>query len=245
MRLVARLRRVLIGGLFLIGMALSGCGGGSGGGGGSNDPTMRFYNASSDSISLNFLLDDDVVGQQLAYGQSTANFADQDADTRDLRLQENGTSIDIWSEVITLQKDRHYLVTALGLENFGSENLKRLRFVVNEINRTPPNGTRARLVIIHCYNRATGFETPSLDFQTPGDNPQFRAADIGYGASKILEVDAGNQTYEVRRGGTENVLFSKNVTLGGGKIYAVYLLGVEGETGSAEPKIEFVEIQPD
>lgn len=241
---VAGFRRVLLCSLALVGLGLAGCGGGSGGGGVPR-PTVRFFNGSCDSTLLNFLLDDDVEAAQLAYLSSTPDFESVDAQERDLRIQEDGTSIDLWSEVVNLVGDRDYLISAVGIENYGNETLKRIRTMFTEIDRTAPNGTRARLVIIHGYNREAGLETPAIDFQTPGDNPQFIASDIAYASSKVLEVDAANWTFEARREGTETILVQQNVTLGGGKIYAAYVLGVENGLSNQAPRIEFVELQSD
>lgn len=243
MRLVMNLRHIGLALLAVAGVSLSGCGGGGGGGGnGLPDPTMRFYNGISDMAAINFLLDDDVIAALLPYLGSTPDFKDVKPEIKDLRLQEDGTSVDLWSEVINPSKDKHYLVTAIGLKNFGTETLKRPRFFTVEIDRTPPNGTRAKLQIIHAYNRAANFGTPNIDFQTPGNNPQFKANDVGYGNGRLLEVDAGNFTWEARVVGTENVIASKNVTLTGGRIYAAFVLGVEGGAGAAAPRIEFVEL---
>lgn len=234
-------KRLLVGLLASAGVLLCGCGGG-GGGTGRPNPTIRFFNGISDSALINFLLDDDVRGPQIPYLGSTPDFATEEAKERDLRIQEDGTSVDLWSEVVTLAKDKHYLVSAFGLINYGTETIKRARFVGIEVDRLAPNGTRAKLLIFHGYNRSAGLDTPNIDFQTPGDNPQFKVSDIGYTLAKPLEVNAGNQTYQARRNGTETVLVSRNITLGGGKTYAVYVLGVEGEVGAAAPRIEFVEL---
>jgi len=243
MRSVAGLKRVLVFALAAAGVLMCGCGGG-GGGGGLPDPTIRFFNGISDSNLINFFLDDDVEGPQIAYLGSTPGFAREEAEVRDLRIQEDGSSVDLWSEVVTLSKDKHYFVAAFGLINFGTETLKRARFVGIEVDRNAPNGTRAKLIIFHGYNREAGLDTPNIDFQTPGDNPQFKVTDIAYTLAKPLEVDAGNLTFEARRTGTETVLVSRNITLGGGKIYAVFVLGVEGQGGAAAPRIEFLELEP-
>jgi hypothetical protein len=242
MHSVSTLRRVWLGLLVALGLVFLGCGGG-GSGGGLPDPTLRFFNGVPDSIALNFLLDDRVEAGPLAYLASTPDFQREEAKTRDLRIQENGSSVDLWAEIVDLLKDKHYLVTAIGLVNYGSEPLKRARTLFTEIDRLAPNGSRARLIIVHGYNRDTGLQTPAIDFQTPGDNPQFRASNIGYGTTTTLEVDAGNWTFEARRQGTENILVSQNVTLEGGKIYAAYVLGIENASGSQAPRIEFVELQ--
>jgi hypothetical protein len=241
---VAALKRILFGLVAIGALALVGCAGG-GGGGGLPNPTIRYFNGSPDSTSLNFLLDDAVEASQLAYLESTPDFESVQARIRDLRVQEDGSSIDLWSEVVDLQKDRHYLVSAVGIENFGSEPLKRLRLLFTELDRTAPNGTRARLLIVHGYNRAAGLETPPIDFQTPGDNPQFRVSDIAYANTATLEVDAGNWTFEARRQGTQTILVQQNITLEGGKIYAAYVLGIENGLGQHTPRIEFVELQSD
>jgi hypothetical protein len=241
---VRGISRVCGGILAIAGIALAGCGGG-GGGGGLPNPTVRFFNGSPDSTALNFLLDDTVEAALLAYLESTPDFESVDDRVRDLRIQEDGTSVDLWNEIVDLVKDKHYLICSIGLENFGTENLKRIRTLFTEIDRTAPNGSRVRLIIVHGYNRETGLETPAIDFQTPGDNPQFSADNIAYASSRVLEVDAGNWTFEARREGTETILTSQNITLGGGKIYAAFVLGVENAAGIQAPRIEFVELQTD
>ena len=239
---VAPFKRILLGLLASAGLTLSGCGGGSGGNG-LPDPTIRFFNGSSDSTALNFLLDDTVEAPQLAYLGSSPNFKSVEAKVRDLRIMEDGTSVDLWSELLGLVKDKHYLVSAIGLENYGIETLKRVQTLALEIDRTAPNGSRARLIVIHGYNREAGLETPAIDLQTPGDNPQFVVRNIAYATAKLLDVDAGTWTFEARRNGTETVLVSQAATLGGGKIYAAYVLGVENAGGQQAPRIEFVELQ--
>src|ERR1051325_10789342 len=123
---VAALKRVFLGMLLVAGLGISGCGGG-GGGGSLPDPTIRFFNGVSDSTSLDFLLDDTVEGPQLSYLASTPNFDSVESKLRDLRVLEDGTTVDLWSETIALEKDRHYLVSSIGLENYGTETLKRVR----------------------------------------------------------------------------------------------------------------------
>lgn len=245
MRSVAGLRRVWIGLWIAMGLVLMACGGAGGSGSNLPDPKIRFFNGSPDSVALNFLIDDDVEGSQLSFLQSTPDFASTNDGIRDIRIQEEGTSVDLWSEVLDMVKDHSYLVSAIGLENFGSEPLKRIRFLVADLDRTPPNGTRAELIIVHGYNREAGLETPGIDFQTPGDNPQFETTGIAYATARQLDVDAGTWTFEARREGTETILVSQNVTLTGGKIYAAYILGVENGVGALAPRIEFVEIQTD
>jgi hypothetical protein len=239
---VAALKRVLLGLLLIAGLAISGCGGG-GGGGSLPNPTIRFFNGVSDSTSLDFLLDDTVEAPQLGYLASTPNFDSVESKLRDLRVLEDGTTVDLWSETIALEKDKHYLISSIGIENYGTETLKRVRTLALLIDRTAPNGSRAKLFVIHGYNREAGLETPAIDFQTPGDNPQFSVRNIDYATAKTLDVDAGTLTFQARRNGTETVLVSNTVTLGGGKIYAAYVLGVENASGTQAPRIEFVELQ--
>ena len=231
---------VLVAGLVLA----TGCGGG-GGGGSLPNPTVGFFNASPDSPNVDFLVDDGDFGANNPFLSGTA-FKSSDPDGRDLRALESGTTNEIDVVFSILNKDKHYLVALLGLVNFGSENLKRSRLTAIQVNRDAPIGNKARLYIFHGYNREAGFDTPNIDFKNPGDNPQFKAADIPPGQAQSILVDSGNVDYEVRRSGTDQVLIpAATLALGAGKIYGVYVVGVENGTGSLTPQIVAVEIPPE
>ncbi|HVL37842.1 MAG TPA: DUF4397 domain-containing protein [Fimbriimonadaceae bacterium] len=222
-------------------LALAGCGGS--GQSRVPDPTLRFLNASVDSVALDFLLDDEVKAVAVPYLGSMQNFQSLSAGERDLRLRENGNPFELTNEAFTFQPDRDYLTVAVGLVNFGSEFLKRLRSVTFQVDRSVPNGNKSRLYVIHAYHRMAGFETPPIDFQSPGDNPLFRLQDIGFAGQKSMIVDSGAQTFEARRAGTQNVLVSTSFTLGAGKVYAVIVGGREDGVGSQSPSMTFIELQ--
>lgn len=233
-------------GAFLVAVVLTvvGCGGGGGGGGTqAPEPTVRFYNGLGDSTAVDFLLDEELEVGDLAFQESTPDFTPQDARVRAVTLRETGTTNEIWAEDFNLQRDRDYLVNALGLQNFGSEPLKRARIYLHEIDRKVPNGSVARLYVVHGYHRATGFTTPPIDFQNPGNNPQFKIEEIPVGGIKNILVDATVQTFQARRTATEAVYAQTTFTFGAGKVYVAYVLGQEGGVGALAPQIQIVELQ--
>jgi hypothetical protein len=220
---------------------VSSCAGG--GGNPEDDPTVRVANASPDSTSLEFLLNDDVHVGPVPYLGSTPSFVSLEQDVIDIRIREVGATMELWAEVLNFANDNHFLLVAAGLENYGTEVEKRLRLVTVNVNRTAPNGNKARLYVLHGYSRQSGFQTPAIDFQTPGDNPQFEIEEIDFGTTKDVEVDSGALIFEARRTGTQNVLVSAPVTLGAGKIYLVIVSGIEGATGVQAPQISLIELQ--
>jgi hypothetical protein len=236
-RLMARWLLSLL--VCFVALLLAGCGGS--GTSQAPDPTIRFVNSIPDSTLIEFLLNDDVMNPALA----TPTFVRIEPGAKDVRIRESGTTVDIWNELGTFNSDRHYVILSFGIKNFGTEFEKRARIGGIDVNRSIPTGNKARIYVFHAYNRMTGFQTHDIDFQTPGENPQFKLADIAYGTQKSFLVDSGNQTFEVRRAGTTNVLFTTNVNLGAGKIYVALATGLEGEIGVQEPKIVFIELQPE
>lgn len=228
--------------LSAIGLVLSGCPGGSSQA--APDPTIRFINTSPDSGPLDFFLDEDLEGAALAFLASTAGFKSIESGPYDIGVFDAGTQNNHDAIFVNLNRDKHYLVSAIGLVNYGTEAEKRLRLVLTEINRNAVNGNVARLIIFHAFARETGFQTPAIDFQNPGDNPQFKVENIAFASSKTLTVDAGNHDFEARRNESEHVYATANVTLGAGKIYAVFVTGIENGTGGLAPQIVFVEIAP-
>jgi hypothetical protein len=222
---------------------LWGCGGG---GGGTTDtprtPAVRAVNASPDSTALDFLLDDRTVGSKLPYLGSAADFANVDAGDYDLIVRENAEGSDIDNLVVSLTGQRSMVAVAVGLKNFGTENLKRLRVVPIEVDRSLPNGNKARLIVVNGFSRATGFETPSVDFQD-GENPQFKLEDIEFGRSKAMVIDAGSVNFQARRSDSELVYAEGTQTFGPGKIYLAVVAGIEGEAGTKAPRIHYVELR--
>ena len=221
---------------------------GCGGGGDSSrlpNPTVRFINGSPDSAALNFFIDDEVKGLAVPYLGSSPGFSSFSSGERDVRLIENGAVEELSSEAFTFGLDRHYVSVAAGLVNYGTENLKRVRSLTFEVDRTLPNGNKARIYVVHAYHRTAGLETPAIDFQSPGDNPLFRLQDIAFAGQKSMIVDSGTQTFEVRRAGTENVLVSASTALNAGGIYVALVSGIEDAPGAQAPSLTFLELQPE
>ncbi|MFY9234840.1 MAG: hypothetical protein WAO58_10330 [Fimbriimonadaceae bacterium] len=237
--------RLLISLFVALMLFLGGCGGA--GGGKDTDATMRVFNSICDSTSIEFVIDDDVFGTPLAYLGSTPNFSRLEAKEYDFRIREAGSSNELWAIVATLAAERNYVLVAVGLENFAvGEEEKRAQILGIDVDRSIPNGNKARIFIVHNYNRAAGFDTPNIDFQTPGDNPLFKIENIEPQNFEVTEIDADGVTpvtVEARRAGTENVLASATTTPGAGKIYLVLVTGLEGGVGQQAPQIVFLEMQ--
>lgn len=224
-----------------VALAVSGCGGEGTSSSRLPNPQVMFANMSPDSSPIDFFLDDDGVVSNLAFG-TTASFRSVDAEPKDLSVRNTGDVEEIDITIISPARDRTYLALLFGLQDFGAEPEKRQRLSFLEVDtRFPPSGV-ARLIIFHGYNRAAGFSTPNIDFQFPGDTPQFRVANIPYGETRNGTVQAGSHTFEARRSGTENVYASTTQTVNSAAIYIVFVTGVEDGTGPLAPAIRFVEI---
>jgi hypothetical protein len=220
-----------------------GCGGG-GNGVAAEEPTLRVLNASPDSTALEFWLNDDIVGTAYNYLQSSPVFGRIASGFTDVRIRESATTPEVWAEVVNFQNNRHYLLVAAGLMNYGTEFEKRVRLTTVEVNRAAPNGNRARVYVLHDLAAAPGFQTPQIDFQDPGQNPQFKVEEIDFASTKELQIDSGTYTMEARRTGTEDVLVSQSLTFGAGKIYIAVVGGQEGGVGQLTPQITLIELQP-
>lgn len=226
-----------------IGALVAGC---SGGGGGNSlpDPTVRFVNVSPDANPLSFDYDTNEKATGLVYLASSADVTVDDGD-HDISVIDSVSSTVIDAITGTFTKDKKYIALAKGLQNFGTENEKRLQLMKFEYNKTGPNGSKARLLILHAFNRATGFLTPSIDFQNPGNNPLYKVADIAYTdeAPEELVVDSGvSLTFEARRASTENVYASATTTFDAGGIYLALFAGVENGSGSQAPQIVYIKL---
>lgn len=226
-------------------LLIAGCGGGGAGSGGA-DPTIFAINAVCDSNQVDFLIDDDVFASARAYMEHSANFQTTASGDRDIRMIETGTSNEFWAEVAPLKKNEHYAVVGVGLINYPpGEDEKRAQIAPVNVDRIAPNGGKARVYVVHGFSRQSPFDTPNIDFQTPGDNPKFKIQDIPFAKNKNFVVDADGvtpETYEARRAGTETILAQATVVLQGGKIYAAVVGGVENGTGQQTPRIEFIEL---
>lgn len=233
----------------LVAFGIAGC---SGGGNATlPDPTVRFVNSSPDSNPLNFFYDDTEKASALAYLDNSVDFTVKQGD-HDLSVEDSITSTVMDALAITLNQDTKYLGVAVGLENFGAEQEKRLQLVAFNYDKNSPNGSRARLIIIHGYLRQTGFQTPDIDFQGGAvatydpNNPQYLVADIAFAANppSTVEVDSGVPIiFQARRAGTENVYASDpSTTFDAGGIYLALVTGVEGQVGVEVPQIKYIKL---
>lgn len=238
--------------LFVALAVIFGCGGG-----GSNDvqlapdPYVGFLNASPNSSALDVMVNEFQLGNNVAYLGASPNaagvltFQSYEPGDYDLSVQENADPETQAVEIGSLARDKSYVLVACGLVVPPSDEFdKRLRPLLFEFDRTKPNGDKARIVIVHSYNRAVGLETPAIDFKNPGDNPTINETNIAFASAKQILVDAGVQTFVARRNGAEfDVTPEATFTFVGGKIYAAIVSGTEGAAGVRAPKITFVEIQ--
>jgi hypothetical protein len=225
-------------------VALAGCGGG---GVGSNlpDPTVLFINSSPDSNPLDFFINTDKKATALAFLDPAPVATTKKAD-HDISVQDSTDQSELDATAFSFADDTKYVSLALGLENYGAETLKRLRLVTFQYDKNAPNGTKARLLVIHGFMRQTGFDTPNIDFQNPGDNPQFSAQNIAFASSQpsTLTVDSGvSLIFQARRAGTENVYASDpGKTFDAGGIYLALVTGVENGVGNQAPQIKYIKL---
>lgn len=227
--------KVMLG--LMLAAALIGCGGG---GGTNTSPRVRFLNASPDTVSLSFNLDDDTLATGVTYGNLTSAPVTTLAGDKDISTFEDGTSIQLDSVVSTFTTDKDHLVASVGEKNFGTENEKRLQLLNLPIDTTVPNGSKARLVVLHAFNRSTGNPTPALRLKNPGTTPLFSTS-VDYASVSTLTVDAGTYDWEVKPTTAEQVFVSQTgVILSAGKIYLVLISGIEAGTGSQVPSLRFI-----
>src|SRR5579862_5831437 len=232
--------------------SLAGCGGG-GGGSSLPDPIVRFVNASPDSNPLDFFINTDKKAAALAYVNTSPEVMTKKGD-HDISAQDSTNQIVQDDIAFTFAQDNKYIAMTAGLENFGAENLKRLRLIAFQFDKNPPNGSQARLLIMHCYMRAPGFDTPSIDFQGGAvgsydpNNPQFASTNIGFAAAQpaVLSVDSGIPLiFQARRASTENVLASDaSTTFDQGGIYLAIVSGVENAVGVEAPQVKYIKLNP-
>ena len=226
-------------------LALFGCGGGSGGGGGddSSDTRIAFLNASPDTGSLDFLLNDSAKASDVPYGTSTT-FGSYKAKDYDLSIRASNDTEVLWSESKLFNADQDYVVMGVGLRTPPSDDTQRLVIKLGSLSRVPVNGNRARLLVINALVRKAGFATPPIDFRGPGENPVVGpdSSNIAFGNSVAIEVDSGAQTFQARQNGTEQVFVERNFNLTPGGVYFALISGLEGENGPSAPEIRLIPI---
>ena len=227
-------------------LLLSGCGGG--GSSVSDKPIVLFMNASTDSGAVDFRLDDSAQATNLAYAVTNATFSEIDfkgpeIDGWDVSLHLNSDGSEIERQALVFERDSDNIIIAHGLKNFGTDQLKRLRFHTFKVDRTIPNGNKAKLIVFHGFELATGFDTPNVTFKTPGDNAQFSTPEISPGTSAVITTDSGTLTFEARRSGTDGVYTTKTQNLKAGGVYLVLISGVQNDpTPANQIQIRFIEL---
>lgn len=228
--------------LICLAATLTACGGGGGGGSSASKPRVRFVNASVDSTALTFKLNGDTEATGVLYPGISSAFKNKDQNSYDIAVREDGGTEDLDASIATFVNEKEYLVSAVGLESFGSEPQKRLRLVAPEIDLTAPNGNKARIYVLHAFVRATGFDTPNIDLRNPGDNPQYKVENIAFSSIGTLLIDASTQTFVARRTGTESVYATQTFTFDPSGVYVGIVSGIEGEVGASAPKIQFIKL---
>jgi hypothetical protein len=242
------MKRIVYGMLVLAtAVSVAGCGGSTNSVVVLPDPVVRFINASPNSAGMDMFANDVQVANNVPYLGSNPTFVSTEQGDYDIKVQETSdpTGETQAIEVKQMNRDQDFLAFSCGLVTPpNTEFDKRLRCSMNTFNRTRPNGDKARLIVFNAYVAAPGLDTPSIDFQNPGDTPRFSAGDIPFGEGRELTVDAGPDTFVARRNGTELEIVPQNTfTFGGGKIYAAVVTGIEDSVGATAPKIVYIELQ--
>lgn len=231
-----------------------GCGGSSGLNSQPPNPVVAFINASPDSPALDAFLNNIQLANNIPYLSSAprsgavTTFASFEVGEYDVRVEPDGVPENGADPIVfQFNRDSNSMVVAFGLENDGGEFEKKLQTTTFSVDRTKPNGDKARLIIVNGLVGSPGFESPTIDFRNPGDNSIVNVPNIAYGGNNNTLIDSGAQTFVARLTGTEgdegNITPDTTFTFGAGKFYAAIISGVEGEAGALSPRITFLEIQ--
>ncbi|MCH8980086.1 MAG: hypothetical protein IH945_12715 [Armatimonadetes bacterium] len=228
----------------------AGCGGGGGGLAGES-PTVFLVNASPDSTGLDFVLNESVQGLDFQYMETAPDFelipfiGDVDG-AYDLITRDNVTGEEYAAVNQVFDLSTHSAVIAVGLQGFVvGEEMKRLQSIVVGIDRTAPNGNKARLYIVHAFVRETGFSTPQIIFQNAGDNPQFATSGIEFASTASLTVDSGTMDWVAKREDADSpVVYAQSTeTLDPAGLYLVLVSGIENDADPAkQPKLTFIKL---
>jgi hypothetical protein len=216
-------------------LVLTGCGGG-----GSNDiterPLVRLFNASIDASDLVARFDDRQFAGPVDVVSSQPNFVSVEDLDADLSIRTEGEEEDLDIISFAPERDKSYLIFAIGLRDFGTSFLKRLRVETLEVDRSLPNASKARVVVLNGFLGNAEFDPPNVDLRD-GEFPQFPFNDLAFGATSVREVDAGTRTYQLRPNDSELVYTTAEIDFRAGKIYFILLTGEDGGTADRAPKI--------
>lgn len=238
-------------------IGLQGCGG-SGNSNTLPDPEVMFINGIPDTTNIDFTLNDVAEASNIPFMGTGGAFKSveyilPDDGGYDIGIRRNGTTTYLDLFGTGFNRDTDNLLVAVGLQNPGSEPLKRPLILSFTVDRKAPTGTRSRIVFLNGLIRATGFDTPNVTFQSviPGDpssidNPQFVTRDVPYSETRVLTVDAGARRFIVRRADTDALVqyASTDFTFVAGKIYLALISGQESNpTLALQPTMQFIEIE--
>lgn len=214
-----------------------------GGGGGSPlpDANLAFLNLSTDT-ALDFYMNDTIPFTNVGFKEGGTTFSQVDDELNDFEIYETGSTIPIDSQALTLALNTDHLAIAIGLNNFGAETEKRLRFVVQDLNRTVPTGSKSRVYALNSFVRDTGNQNFSVIFKNPGTLSTVNFAAVGFGDITMQEIDSGPIDLVAQRESTETEVAAITKNFEPGKIYFMALTGSESGTGALAPTISFVEI---
>lgn len=214
-------------------------------GGGSSsvlpDPNNRFINLCPDA-NLDLLVDDTTEYSNIAFLDSTTLFKSVKSEVKDFGIAENGSTVLIDAISATLPGNTDTLVLAYGLNNFGSENEKRLRLSFQSVNRVAPNGSKSRVYAMNAFNRLAGNQNFAVIFKNPGTISTVNFPGVAFGGVTMQEIDSGPVTLVAQRENTETEVATVTKTFEPGKIYLMALTGNEGGAGAFAPTITFIEI---
>ena len=223
-------------------LLMCGCGGSGSNSNELPDPTVRFANLSPD-VTLDYFTDDDSRATNIGFGATSASFNSLDPAERDVSTRATGSSIELTNDLFSFQRDTNTLIVSYGLNNFGTENEKRLQTAFVNVDRKTPNGTKSRVIAFNAYVRATGDGNIPIVFKDSITNPSITFSAINFGGSNVKELDAGQVTLFAQQEGTDNQITSVTKTLEAGKIYLMYLGGIDGSAGATTPSVQFIELQ--
>jgi hypothetical protein len=223
----------------LLGGSILGCGGSSAGQ--LPDPNYRFINLCTDA-NLDMLVDDDIEFTNIAFLDATTVFKSKESKLREYAIQENGSTIIIDSQSQAMSENTDNLVISFGLNNFTTENEKRLRFLFQPVNRTIPNGSKARVYGMNAFCRDFGSQNFAVIFKNPGTVSTINFSPVNFGEVTVQEIDAGPTTLVAQRQNTDTEVATVTKTFESGKIYLMALTGTESGIGPGGPAINFIEI---